>query len=220
MACLLAYMYRQISKCTDKTPKKHYGGGGQLPPPPCPHLATLVNPRASKRTLVRDLALRARDRRWAHIVFCAPPIFQNSGSALAAHYPWIASRKYRCRTEAFWRGRSQKYLDKLATGFATCHILVYNGEAIMWACLWNENHHLAWHVTKYPNLATLPIIKSIVTWTLKNPTYFHYFALLQASDVRHIINHPNIPHFSFAFCCQFVSEVKTGVEKPLYPGTK
>ena len=32
-------MYRQISKCTNKTPKKHYGGGGegQLPlPPPCP----------------------------------------------------------------------------------------------------------------------------------------------------------------------------------------
>ena len=31
---LSAYMYRQVSKCTDKTPKKHYwgGGGGQLPP--------------------------------------------------------------------------------------------------------------------------------------------------------------------------------------------
>ena len=28
MTCLSAYMYRQISKCTDKTPKKHYGGGG------------------------------------------------------------------------------------------------------------------------------------------------------------------------------------------------
>ena len=28
-------MYRQISKCSDKTPKRHYwGGGGQLPPPP------------------------------------------------------------------------------------------------------------------------------------------------------------------------------------------
>ena len=38
MTCLSAYMYRQISKCTDKTPKKHYWGGGQLPPcppPPC-----------------------------------------------------------------------------------------------------------------------------------------------------------------------------------------
>ena len=30
-------MYRQISKYTDKTQKKHYWGGGQLPP-----LATLV----------------------------------------------------------------------------------------------------------------------------------------------------------------------------------
>ena len=41
--CLSANMYRQISRCTDKTPKKHYwGGGGQLPPPPCPPLATLV----------------------------------------------------------------------------------------------------------------------------------------------------------------------------------
>ena len=35
MTCLSAYMYRQTSKCTDKTLKKHYwGGGGQLPPPP------------------------------------------------------------------------------------------------------------------------------------------------------------------------------------------
>ena len=34
--CLSANMYRQISKCTDKTPKKHYwgGGGGGAPPPP------------------------------------------------------------------------------------------------------------------------------------------------------------------------------------------
>ena len=38
---LSAYMYRHISKCTDKTPKKHYWG--QLPPPPpsIPPLATL-----------------------------------------------------------------------------------------------------------------------------------------------------------------------------------
>ena len=28
-------MYRQISKCTDKSPKRHYwGGGGNCPPPP------------------------------------------------------------------------------------------------------------------------------------------------------------------------------------------
>ena len=35
---LVGNMYRQISKCTDKTPKKHYwgGGGGQLPPCPPP----------------------------------------------------------------------------------------------------------------------------------------------------------------------------------------
>ena len=33
MTYLSAYMYRQISKCTDKTPKKHYGGGGAPPPP-------------------------------------------------------------------------------------------------------------------------------------------------------------------------------------------
>ena len=34
---LSAYMYRQISKCTDKTLKMHYWGGGAiapLPPPP------------------------------------------------------------------------------------------------------------------------------------------------------------------------------------------
>ena len=38
-------MYRQIFKCTDKTPKNHYwgGGGGQLPPPPAPPLATLMH---------------------------------------------------------------------------------------------------------------------------------------------------------------------------------
>ena len=28
MTCLSAYMYRQISKCTDKSPKRLYGGGG------------------------------------------------------------------------------------------------------------------------------------------------------------------------------------------------
>ena len=32
---LSAYMYRQISKCTDKTPKKHYWGTiAPLPPAP------------------------------------------------------------------------------------------------------------------------------------------------------------------------------------------
>ena len=40
MTYLSVYMYRQISKCTDKTPKKHYwGGGGQLPPLPPPPLS-------------------------------------------------------------------------------------------------------------------------------------------------------------------------------------
>ena len=39
MTCLSAHMYRQISKCTDKNPKKHYWGGGgaaapSAPPPP------------------------------------------------------------------------------------------------------------------------------------------------------------------------------------------
>ena len=41
MTCVSAYMYQQISKCTDKTLKKPYGGGGNCPPPP-PPLATLV----------------------------------------------------------------------------------------------------------------------------------------------------------------------------------
>ena len=31
---LSAYMYRQISKCTDKTPEKYYWGAGKFPPPP------------------------------------------------------------------------------------------------------------------------------------------------------------------------------------------
>ena len=34
-------MYRQISKCTDKSPKTHYWGGGIAPPAP-PPLATLM----------------------------------------------------------------------------------------------------------------------------------------------------------------------------------
>ena len=37
MTCLSAHMYRQISKCTDKNPKKHYWGGS------CPPLATLMS---------------------------------------------------------------------------------------------------------------------------------------------------------------------------------
>ena len=50
MTCLSAHMYRQISKCTDKSPKRRYwgGGGGQLPPcPPPPPLAMLVICNAS-----------------------------------------------------------------------------------------------------------------------------------------------------------------------------
>ena len=41
MTCLSAYMYRQISKCTDKNPKKHYWGAAA---PPAPPLATLMGP--------------------------------------------------------------------------------------------------------------------------------------------------------------------------------
>ena len=40
MIFLSANMYWQISKCTDKTPKKHYGGRAVAPAPPPP--ATLV----------------------------------------------------------------------------------------------------------------------------------------------------------------------------------
>ena len=36
MTCLSAYMYRQISFCTNKTPKKHYWGGGAIAPPAPP----------------------------------------------------------------------------------------------------------------------------------------------------------------------------------------
>ena len=39
MTFLSAYMYRQVSKCTDKTSEKHYGVGeavAPLPPPPPP----------------------------------------------------------------------------------------------------------------------------------------------------------------------------------------
>ena len=49
-------MYRQISKCTDKSPKRHYWGGGQLPPlppppPPPPPLATLMSSTHAKHHL-------------------------------------------------------------------------------------------------------------------------------------------------------------------------
>ena len=36
MTCLSAHMYRQISKCTDKNPKKHYWGEAAPPAPPPP----------------------------------------------------------------------------------------------------------------------------------------------------------------------------------------
>ena len=42
MTCLSAYMYRQISKCTDKTLKKHYGGGGGTIAPLPLYLVTLM----------------------------------------------------------------------------------------------------------------------------------------------------------------------------------
>ena len=45
MTYLSAHMYRQISKCTDKTPKKHYGGGGgELPPPPSGYASDSEHP--------------------------------------------------------------------------------------------------------------------------------------------------------------------------------
>ena len=34
MTCLSAYMYRQISQCTDKSPKRHYWGEGAIAPLP------------------------------------------------------------------------------------------------------------------------------------------------------------------------------------------
>ena len=37
-------MYQQISKCTDKSPKRHYGGGGAIAAPAPPPLATLMTP--------------------------------------------------------------------------------------------------------------------------------------------------------------------------------
>ena len=50
MTRLSAYMYWQISKCTDKTPKKHYGGGGAITPHP--PLATLMLPYVLLLSLV------------------------------------------------------------------------------------------------------------------------------------------------------------------------
>ena len=41
MAYLSAYMYRQISKCTDKTPKKHYWGAIIAPLPPSGYASAL-----------------------------------------------------------------------------------------------------------------------------------------------------------------------------------
>ena len=45
MTCLSGYMYRQISKCTDKTPKMHYGGNCPPPPPPPPGYASDIDIR-------------------------------------------------------------------------------------------------------------------------------------------------------------------------------
>ena len=43
MTCLSAYMYRQIPNVpADKSPKRHYWGGGGAIAPPAPPLATLM----------------------------------------------------------------------------------------------------------------------------------------------------------------------------------
>ena len=53
MTCLSAYMHRQISKCTDKTPKKDYGGGGGETIAPCPPLATLVGQIICQKSILQ-----------------------------------------------------------------------------------------------------------------------------------------------------------------------
>ena len=59
MTCLSANMYRQISRCTDKTPTKHYwgggGGGGAVAPPPLATLVTVSTSLSCRRKLRRKL---------------------------------------------------------------------------------------------------------------------------------------------------------------------
>ena len=57
-------MYRQILKCTDKTPKKHYCP----PPPPPPPLATLMNTREYNTTIRKNMteSLWRSSRRFEH----------------------------------------------------------------------------------------------------------------------------------------------------------
>ena len=63
MTCLSAHMYRQISKCTDKNPKKHYwGGGGAAAPPAPPPLATLMWCSVSRYVCACSKNLSARLR--------------------------------------------------------------------------------------------------------------------------------------------------------------
>ena len=63
-------MYRQIFKCTDKTPKKHYGGGAVAPPaPPPPPPSGYANGLDSSS--------------YDHHVSLAPPVNENPGCAPA-----------------------------------------------------------------------------------------------------------------------------------------
>ena len=70
MTCLSAYMYRHISKCTDKSPKRHYyrgvlitfrGGGAiaplhfYIPPPPLATLMIMVVPLTECLCLERSI---------------------------------------------------------------------------------------------------------------------------------------------------------------------
>ena len=50
-------MYRQIFKCTDKSPKRHYWGA--IAPPPPPPLATLMAPMTSRASFYNMFLLSA-----------------------------------------------------------------------------------------------------------------------------------------------------------------
>ena len=95
MTCLLAHMYRQISKCTDKTPKKHYWGGGAVAPPP--PLATLMTDILSIQPMSCMHAVLAfgnacRDYhlgKLAHYTVAISPLFR--GQAIVMHIVYMIS---------------------------------------------------------------------------------------------------------------------------------
>ena len=98
-------MYRQISKCTDKSPKRHYwGGGGNCPPPP--PLATLMEPRKTNfPEMELDVATswQLRGHTWRLLEGChVHPVYCRVSPKLHAFYVALTGRFLQFYEELLW----------------------------------------------------------------------------------------------------------------------